>query len=382
MPLPDSRVVKLAELQEARERAKLDQNTPEITRITAEIEQLKKEVDAAEWRKVFQKAEVLKLKATFILQNETLEQINAHIADREKALEHFRETPEEDRTPEAKKEIILIEKKLEKYKLARQIAPRKSVEAIKKKKEALFSPLSPYVANGLKEPTRKAALQRLKEKIDKADVGKITIGILKEEVIRLINSKDMKKPTDFYEAGDFNYVLRMVKHNLNIELYPSYGSQIDKLENYIQNLRDEGVTEKDKRIIKTVIFRSDRSRKLRIAEQLKDQLIAFEQKTPEQKTKDVHIITAAIDTSIQENQKATGSAWLHGNLGIGGIMKYLGMQMDLSGQYPEAAQARSKEAEAFISSRGKLDDVLKELKKKIENPEPPKATPASPTKKR
>lgn len=147
-----------------------------------------------------------------------------------------------------------------------------------------------------------------------------SIELLRKEVSKLIDSNE--KSSFSSGRASFGIYLKEFKESIDAYLYPRYGAQINQLEDYIQKLREEGVTETDKRKVKTVIFRSDRTEKLKIAENLKKQLIEFESKTPAEQANNP-ITPEAIQRLIDKNAKATGSTLLHSHSSLDDILKSL-----------------------------------------------------------
>lgn len=319
-------------------------NKADVEAISNKINQLK-EANPSIWEEASREIARLELEVNFIVQKTNLN---------EKALEQYKAAQQAvDPT-----DMDSLRREAA-YNLARHLAENRQKQAIELKRlgkrAKLFEPLLASYRSYLGSfryygDTRKEAfanhpdIKQLKQAIQ----SNVTLVKLKEYIVNLIkNQKDFKK--NIGKDNSINPIVRLlgdaldptandpktllsnnlnkVKKNINLDLYPTFGKQIDALENYVQNLKEAGV---DPNQSKQTILKSDRSKKLRIAEELKNNLIAFEAKDEANRKADAKITIAAIEVLIKENEEATGSYYLHGKGKLDKILKDLKDEIDFS----------------------------------------------------
>jgi hypothetical protein len=344
MPIEGSRGAQLIELQEALKQAEAEKNASKISDLKSKIKALQ-EKNQAEWDQVLDEASVKRALAKNISNRETLEQIQNKVSNLEAQIQKISALKKDERLG-SEALIPPLQEELEKYQIALQISQRKEAEKQKqaaenllKEKENLFNHLligrtrssfDPNKKYVVYDEARKAGLDHILNMIRSPSytLERESLEDFKDAVLSLINSKSMRKfmgrDDDMYfsEAEDFENRLKRVKGNLNTRLYPSYGAHIDALENYVSDLRKKGITEKDTRKIKTIIFKSDQTRKLHLAEAAIKQLIEFEDKTAKGEPVTA-IAVAAITQLMEQNKQATGTSLLHGEGALHKILNEL-----------------------------------------------------------
>lgn len=352
MPVTDSskKILELASqligLQQDLELAKALNTTEDISSILNKIKQLE-EANASIWEEVKREIARLELETKFILQKINLE---------EQALAQYK-AGQQAVSPA---DIDSLRREAA-YNLVQHLAENRKKQAVEAKRLGKRAqPFDPLLKASYRNylgsfsyygDTRKEAfanypdIKELKQALESNE----SLAQLKERILNLINHrKEFKKtvekdrfsinpigrlldewsdPTANDPKKSLSNNLNKVKKNINLELYPTFGKQIDALENYIQNLKETGVDPKQS---KQVILKSDRSKKYRIAEKLKNELINFEAKSEVDRKTDSNITITAIENLIKENEEATGSLYLHGKGKLDKILKDIKDEIDFS----------------------------------------------------